>query len=344
MMPLTLASVGHVASLDIYSGNLVLIDSINHTSSYDNIPLWNGGDRWSQTWTRTYAVKLHFPDDEFGAYIQPSRGPSHIFYMKDVTGLPIIACFSSNLREFNIIGDTGSITTWDSTLGPPNAFGLVQLEVGSNSIRKLIIQNAPCLHTMVAYYNQLTELDLSNIGIDWQVIDVTYNALQTLNVTSSGAKNASLNCGFNQLTSLTFASSGPGPWNPYQLLCNDNNLTSLDLSVPTKMYDLICSNNPLGTLDVHYLENLYTLTCINCSLTTLDITNTVLGNIDCRDNLLDQTNIDNIYINLNTTGQPAGRAILTGVSMAAPSVAGIFARGALVTKGWTISDVTGEYP
>ena len=237
MMPLTLAAVGHVASLDIYSGHLVMIDSVNHASMIDNLPLTNNGDYYSTTWTRTYATKLYFPDSEYDDYIQPSRGPTHMFRVKNITGLSQINCFSSGLREFSIINDTGSIVTYDQGLiidwYIPNAFGLVDLDISQNSIRTLIIRNTPCLKTLNVSNNKLTEIDLSTINSNWRVIGVPGNFLTILNVTSSqGAEsnreNATLDCSGNQLTFLKLKDDN---WsNIINLNCRSNSLTTLQVN------------------------------------------------------------------------------------------------------------------
>jgi hypothetical protein len=247
MMPLTLAAVGHIASLDIYSGHLVMIDSINHVSAIDNLPLWNNGDHWFETWTRTYATKLYFPDGDSQGYIQPARGFSHTFRVKNVTGLPTIACFSSNLREFSIINDTGSIAIWDSTPGPPNSFGLVQLEIAGNSIRNFVITNAPCFKILNVSNNQLTKIDLSTINKNWRSLTLSNNFLTTLRVTSSqgsesGREDATLDCSYNQLTSLTFDGY------PKFLVCNNNSLPTSQVN--TILSDLAASGVTGGTVDL----------------------------------------------------------------------------------------------
>ena len=171
MMPLTLAAVGHVASLDIYSGHLVMIDSINHVSSRtipNNLPFYE--DHWTDTWNRTYLINYSCSEDVvygYGGYIQPARGTTHTFRVKNVTSLPSIACYSSNLREFSIINNTGSISTFDPTMyvdgNPPNAFGLVDLDISLNFIRTLVVRNAPCLRTLNSIGNQLTTFQVNTI-------------------------------------------------------------------------------------------------------------------------------------------------------------------------------------
>jgi len=69
------------------------------------------------------------------------------------------------------------------------------------------------------------------------------------------------------------------------LSCNNNNLTSLDVSQNVALTFLNCSDNPINTLDVAQNINLEVLYCATNSLSSLDLTlNTLLYDLDCNDN------------------------------------------------------------
>jgi hypothetical protein len=69
------------------------------------------------------------------------------------------------------------------------------------------------------------------------------------------------------------------------LLCQDNSITTLDLSANTALTNLFCSNNPLTTLDLSTNTALFALTCGNNGLTALDLsTNIALGVVSCNTN------------------------------------------------------------
>ena len=71
------------------------------------------------------------------------------------------------------------------------------------------------------------------------------------------------------------------------LACNDNMLTSLDVSKNTALGKLICYNNLLSELDVSKNTALWQLACDNNLLTHLDVTkNTMLWSLICNNNLL----------------------------------------------------------
>ena len=66
------------------------------------------------------------------------------------------------------------------------------------------------------------------------------------------------------------------------LRCDNNNLTTLDVSKLTRFLELYCSNNDLTALDVSKLTSLTNLECHNNQMTALDITqNTELVELRC---------------------------------------------------------------
>ena len=84
------------------------------------------------------------------------------------------------------------------------------------------------------------------------------------------------------------------------LVCNDNQLTTLDLSKNTALTNLQCDNNQLTTLNVSKNTALDFLTCSDNQLTTLDVSNnTALTNLTCSNNQL--TTLD-VRKNMALTG------------------------------------------
>ncbi len=71
------------------------------------------------------------------------------------------------------------------------------------------------------------------------------------------------------------------------LICDKNNLTTLDLSANTKIHGLNCSANQLTNLDVSVHKSLGSLDCSNNKLTSIDVTNnSELQNFHCSNNQL----------------------------------------------------------
>ena len=90
-------------------------------------------------------------------------------------------------------------------------------------------------------------------------------------------------CQNNQLTSLDVSKNTALE----ELDCGDNQLTSLDVSANTALKQLYCMNNPLTALDVSANTALTDLNCINTQRTSLDVSkNTALTSLLCGENQL----------------------------------------------------------
>ncbi|MDC0202017.1 leucine-rich repeat domain-containing protein [Flavobacteriales bacterium] len=78
------------------------------------------------------------------------------------------------------------------------------------------------------------------------------------------------------------------------LNCDNNQLTSLDVSQNTALTYLSCANNQLTTLDVSNNTALVSFCCKRNQLTSLDVSqNTALFTLSCDKNLLTYLNITN---------------------------------------------------
>lgn len=74
--------------------------------------------------------------------------------------------------------------------------------------------------------------------------------------------------------------------------CNNNNLTSLDLSANTAITYIKCDNNGLTSINISGLTDLVTLDCYNNSLINIDVSGlTALSNLTCYDNNLTSLNV-----------------------------------------------------
>jgi len=92
-----------------------------------------------------------------------------------------------------------------------------------------------------------------------------------------------LQCNDNQLTSLDVS----GLTNLKTLDCQNNQLTSLNVSGLTNLWELVCRNNQLTSLDVSGLTNLAHLSCSNNQLTSLDVSGLAnLQTLLCQNNQL----------------------------------------------------------
>ena len=105
----------------------------------------------------------------------------------------------------------------------------------------------------------------------------------------------SLYCQNNQLTSLDLSQNTA----LVSLSCQNNLLTSLDLSKNTELGVLICSVNQLTSLDLSQNTAIAYLDCNNNQLTSLDISqNTALYRLECYVNKINETEMGNLVESL----------------------------------------------
>ena len=129
------------------------------------------------------------------------------------------------------------------------------------------------------------EAYLENNGMGNGILNDDYVTTANINtVISLGVAYESIAdlTGIEDFTSLTF------------LGCNDNQLTSLDVSNNILLNTLWCSWNQLTTLDVSQNTNLTSLWCYDNQLTSLDVSNnTFLDILSCENNNLINLDIRN---------------------------------------------------
>ena len=107
---------------------------------------------------------------------------------------------------------------------------------------------------------------------DDSVLTANINSVTSLNV---NGQNISDLTGIEDFTALTY------------LYCDDNQLTSLDVSANTALESLLCYNNQLTSLDVSANTALTTFHCYNNQLNSLNLSGASnLGWVVCRNNQL----------------------------------------------------------
>jgi hypothetical protein len=146
----------------------------------------------------------------------------------------------------------------------------------------------------------LIDLGYDNAPINGSVPTANINEVTLLEVSDKNISSldgieayttlTDLVCNTNQLTSLNISQNAALT----DLVCIDNQLTSLDLSNNAALTYLEFQTNQLTTLDVSQNTNLTYLNCINNQLTSLDLSNnTALTYLTCRFNQLTSLNMSN---------------------------------------------------
>ena len=142
--------------------------------------------------------------------------------------------------------------------------------------------------TFRAYVSEITGVAEGGTISDAQLQAVTRISIWSSNIKSlKGVEYftalTALVCDLNQLTSLDVSHNTALT----ELCCQNNQLTSLDVSHNTALTSLHCYNNPLTYLDVSHNTALTELDCGYNKLTILDVShNTALTALYCRGNEL----------------------------------------------------------
>lgn len=124
--------------------------------------------------------------------------------------------------------------------------------------------------------------------------EITAEQIAATSILNLSHKNISNFEGIRYFTELT------------RLYCDNNQLTSIDVSNQPKLLELNISNNQLTSLNVSSNPYLVTLACSNNQLTSLDVSkNTILSSLDCSENQLPSldlsrnTDLDYVYCSNN---------------------------------------------
>ena len=167
-----------------------------------------------------------------------------------------------------------------------------------NTITSIDVSNLTNLSSLNLSFNQLSEIDLSNLNSIGE-IGLGGNLFTSIDdiVFPTNGSLFGLSINNNQLTSIEGL-----PTDLSYLDCQNNQITTLDLSSFTNLSDLNCSNNQLTSLDVSQF-NLYEFYCNDNPLTSLtlssytawlNVSNTNLTEIDLSNlNGLTSLNISN---------------------------------------------------
>ena len=167
--------------------------------------------------------------------------------------------------------------------------------------------------------SQNYDYDGDGLITDYEIANVTFIGVSDMNISSlKGIEFLTaltyLSCDNNQLTSLDLSKNTALTY----LSCDNNQLTSLDLSKNTALTTLSCGNNQLTSLDLSKNTALTGLSCGNNQLTTLDVSkNTALTTLSCDNNQLTTLDVskntalktlycdNNQLTTLNVSGLPA---------------------------------------
>jgi Leucine-rich repeat (LRR) protein len=174
---------------------------------------------------------------------------------------------------------------------PDSNFKTILLSANSsNSIAKNLIGNFTVVDT-----NSNGEIEVSE-ALNINYIDVSQSNISDLTGIESFTNLEQLICDNNQITSLDLTSN-------IDLLhfnCSFNQILSINIQGLTNLEDIQCNNNQISNLDIEMLANLESLFCSNNQIFSLNLSNlTNLKAVDCSFNQLTAIDFSNCMLLIN---------------------------------------------
>jgi Leucine-rich repeat (LRR) protein len=236
--------------------------------------------------------------------------------LSNCPSLELLSCYSNSLTSLNIANGNNTNLSEISVIYNPNLICIDVDDVAYSTANWTGINyyfDAQSYFSNNCFFSlqQSTyvpdnnfEQELINLGYDTvlddsvatnNIITVTYLNLQSLFISDlTGIKDfialTELYCNNNQLSSLDISNNIALT----KLYCNDNQITSLDVSNNIALTTLGCNNNNLISLDLSTNSNLNYLFCHYNQLTNLDVNiNTSLLSLDCSYNQITSLDITN---------------------------------------------------
>ncbi len=208
--------------------------------------------------------------------------------LRNVTRLDVSGRHFSDWSEFSFFEELKWFTCQNCDLTALNTGtlpNLIELDCSNNSLETLDLSLFPALIFINANNNQLK--DLKNLSVCKKLTRLyCKNNLWTSLAPDSKSLEVLL-CQEGQLTSLDL-SHAPAL---NTLDCSENKLKSLDLSPMAAAEYVTCDDNPLETLIVPSQNNLVSLSCSNCKLSgTLSPASSILS-LRCYNNNLDKLDL-----------------------------------------------------
>ena len=178
-----------------------------------------------------------------------------------------VRCHNNELSYFDIKNGTNDIITYISVLNNPELY-CIQVDDASYSdtywpnLDAQSYYSNDCYSSLTYVPNDAFEQALIDLMyddvLDNYVLTTNINALTSLYVAFEGIDDLT---GIEDFSALT------------DLFCNNNNLTSLDVSSNTNLEQLYCYSNSLSRLDLSLNTALTALSCSNNSLESLNVKN-----------------------------------------------------------------------
>lgn len=299
--------MNHLIYLDCSNNGLVLDNSyINGLSSLETLDCSNNNNMVNQVWSwNDFPAIRHFNGNhnlinDLGTIpatlltLDCSYNDLTALDLSVSTNLVTLNCTNNKFVSVDLKGMTNA-TAIDCTSNAIMTCVLVD-DIDTAAANTNWVKDAAAdyaLDCSAAYYTLIPdpafEQALINAGydndngttIDGRVLTANITSVQNLYIMSAGISDLT---GIKAFLSLR------------TLYCNNNSLTSLDVSGMTHLITLMCYSNTLTTVNVSGMTALQEFNCSSNQLTTLDLTGTGLVSLDCSHNSLTSLNVSGLTL------------------------------------------------
>lgn len=155
----------------------------------------------------------------------------------------------------------------------------------SNRLKNIDLSHNPYLTHLLIEHNELTALDLSK---NPKLIYFRCHDNQILSLTLNNPELIGIECQNNRLSTLDISSCA----NLENLKFSNNLITEIDLNACHKLTNLICTDNLLNSLRLPNNQSIHEIECQNNRLTTLEIYSCAdISTLNCSNNFITEINL-----------------------------------------------------
>ncbi len=184
------------------------------------------------------------------------------------TALTKLNCMDNAIEELDLSKNT-ELVTLDCSVNQIKSLDLSKntklkfLYADNNKLTSLNVSGVTTLKRLNCYINELTELDVSD-STAYLELECWNNKLTQLKLP---ATTCWVSCNNNQLSSLDLSNL-----KDLEVLdCSSNKISQLNISGCTRLHEMQCNDNRLSQLNLSGCASLYRLDCSNNQLTSLDL-------------------------------------------------------------------------
>lgn len=256
----------NLTSLDV-SNNTLLEDLSCHDNNLDALDVSNNTQL---TYLSCYSNNISSLDVSNNTLLTYFRCFFNNISSLDVSNNPALTflnCQSNNLTNLNVKNGTNENITYFNAKFNPNLTCIQVDDVAYSDVYWYNIDSQ-------SYFSENCAVDITYLpdsNFEQTLIDLGYDDVLDGYVLTTNINTISVLYlafeGINDLTGIEDFSALES------LICNDNNLSALDVSNNLALIYLACYNNNLGSLDVSNNTALTFLSCANNNLTSLNVQN-----------------------------------------------------------------------